>query len=136
LVPGGQTQYSVPQPLPTVTYGSSLPASGLFLTPYIDFYYRLPAGAQPQSLYLNFTTSNTGRPQPGSPLDVEAYNVQTGTWDSIATINSVSDVLQQTIPSPTQYVGPAGDVTIRLSSPDRNDININGTFKLALNSDK
>jgi hypothetical protein len=48
----------------------------------------------------------------------------------------VSDVLQQTIPSPTQYVGPAGDVTIRLSSPDRNDININGTFKLALNSDK
>ncbi|HST04290.1 MAG TPA: hypothetical protein VLQ48_06090 [Chloroflexia bacterium] len=135
-VPPNQSQSTVPQPLPTVTYGSSLPASGLFLTPYIDFYYRLPAGAQPQSLYLNFTTSNTGRPQPGSPLDVEAYNVQTGTWDNIATINSVSDVLQQTIPSPTQYVGPAGDVTIRLSSPDRTDININGTFHLALNSDK
>jgi hypothetical protein len=132
--PGGQTQPGIPQPVPTTTSG--IPVVGLDLAPYVEFRYRLPAGVQPQSLYLNYSTSDTAPPPPGSPLDVLAYNVRSGVWDHVGTIGSVSAKLQQAIPNPTQYVGAAGDVTIRLSSPDGSTLNVNGAFHLALNSTK
>jgi hypothetical protein len=131
---GGQVQPGVPQPVPTAT--SSGVVSGLSLAPYIEFRYRLPSGIQAQSLYLNYSTSDPAPLRPGSPLDVQAYNSRTGAWDRVATIGSVSAKLQQAIPNPTLYVGAAGDVTIRLSSPDGSVTSINGSFTLALNSTK
>ncbi len=128
----GQVQPGIPQPVPTAT--SNGVVSGLSLAPYIEFRYRLPSGIQPQSLYLNYSTSDPPPPGPGSPLDVQAYNVRTGAWDRIATIGSVSAKLQQAIPNPALYVGAAGDVTVRLSSPDGSVTGINGSFRLALNS--
>jgi hypothetical protein len=131
---GGQGVPAVPQPVPTTTGG--FPVVGLNVAPFIELRYRLPKGVEPQSLYLRFSTSDSAPPRAGSPLDVEVYNVQTGVWDQVATVSSLSGKLEQAIANPVQYVGAAGNVTVRLRSLDGSVSGVNGSFRLGLNSTK
>jgi hypothetical protein len=132
--PGVQPQQGLPQPVPTTTAGGITAA--LTLEPYADFLYRLPAGTHPQSLFLNYSTDKSNQPQNTRALDVRAYNVQTGAWDHLGTLGVANGTLQQAISNPALYVGPAGDVIVRLSSPDGTADSITGVFQLALNSTK
>jgi hypothetical protein len=127
-------QVGVPQPVPT--YFPGLAATGISLTPYADFRYRLPVGVRPQSLLLSHSKGNATPPSNNQPLDVLAYNVQTGSWDHIATLASPSDAFQHALPNPSSYVGPAGDVTIRLRSSGSAASSLDGVFQLSLNSTK
>jgi hypothetical protein len=127
-------QIVIPQPVPTFVAG--MPPSGISLSPYADFTYRLPSGLQPQSLYLRLNTGNSTQAPTRRPSDVLAFNVQTGTWDNIATLSAQGAGWEQAIPNPSSYVGRAGDVTIRLRSSDGTSTNLNGILQLALNSTK
>ena len=82
--PGVQPQQGIPQPVPTTTAGGINAA--LTVEPYAHFLYRLPAGTDPQSLFLNYSTNQIAQPQSTSALDVHAYNVQTGAWDRLGTM--------------------------------------------------
>jgi hypothetical protein len=82
------------------------------VNPYADILYRLPPGTRPASLVLQWAFSVNSL---ANSAVLMAYNVRTGGWDRIGTLNSG----QGTVPgiqSPADYVGPAGDVTIRLLS--------------------
>lgn len=130
----GSVQPGIPPPMPTTTAGAT--NSTLTVGPYADFLYRLPAGVQPQSLFLNYSANSASQSQGAHDLDVRAYNVQTGAWDLLGTLGVANGTMQQAISNPALYVGPAGDMTVRLSSPDGTTVNITGVFQLALNSTK
>ncbi|HYP40334.1 MAG TPA: hypothetical protein VEX13_08230 [Chloroflexia bacterium] len=82
------------------------------INPYADILYRLPPGTRPTRLALQWSFSVNSQ---ANNVVLMAYNVRTGKWDRIGTL----DIGQGAVPgiqSPSDYVGPAGDVTIRLLS--------------------
>ncbi|HEX9988400.1 MAG TPA: hypothetical protein VGE45_07980 [Chloroflexia bacterium] len=81
------------------------------INPYADILYRLPPGTRPDRLALQW--SFTSGLQNSAVL--MAYNVRSGEWDRIGTVNGGQGAAAG-IQSPADYVGPAGDVTIRLLS--------------------
>jgi hypothetical protein len=83
------------------------------INPYADILYRLPPGTRPARLALQWSFSS------GSPANnavLMAYNVRSGKWDRIGPLINTGQGAAAGIQSPADYVGPAGDVTIRLLS--------------------
>lgn len=117
--------------LPTADpdWHSGLPSSNINLNPYADMHFQLPAGTKPEHLSLV-----TSWPLPDT-VDLLAYNVQTGQWDRLA---GPADGVQPptvslSLPNPTDYTGPAGDVTIRLLSRSGKASVQLSTLEMALN---
>ncbi len=117
--------------LPTTdpAWYSQLPSSGVTLDPYADMHFQLPPGTKPEHLSLVIPWALP------EGVDLLAYNVQTGQWDSLVDTSydrsHLIDLLS--LPNPKDHTGPAGDVTIRLlSRSGKKNMDIQ-TFEMALN---
>jgi hypothetical protein len=86
----------------------------LHLAPYVDIILRLPIGARPGSINVKYDLVST----PPGRVAVQAYDPLAGTWvpageiEELSTGTSVQS--QFDIPKPGTYVGPSGDLTLRL----------------------
>jgi hypothetical protein len=63
-----------------------------------------------------------------------AYNVGTGTWDRIASMERGKPATLVSIPNPAQYTDGAGVVTLRVLSSSDQDV-MDSHFEMALNRD-
>ena len=72
-------------PIPAVPGGSTAQAQSIHVSPYADVHYRLPAGVKPAKLSLAYSI---GQSSPAGDLDLLAYNVSSGSWDSVGTIQT------------------------------------------------
>jgi hypothetical protein len=105
-------------------------ASNPVVAPYVDVLCRLPAGTRPQTLKLNYRWSG----QTGSTITVRAYNTRTGRWDIIDSLHGGSTgPATVALSAPADYVGPAGDVTLRLLAGASNQFIDVRVFDLILN---
>jgi hypothetical protein len=95
-----------------VTKAPNVSSFTFAVNPYADILYRLPPGTRPARLALQWSFSASSQSNNAFLL---AYNVRTGVWDRIGTLNSDQGGAPG-IQIPADYVGPAGDVTIRLLS--------------------
>jgi hypothetical protein len=112
---------------PTISAGGSTPSPlSIHISPYADVQYRLPAGTKPDKLTLTYSI---GQGTATGDIAMLAYNIKSGKWDSIGSLSKSGTL---SIPSPTLYTGPAGDVTIRLQ-PKGDAILSDVTLNLALN---
>jgi hypothetical protein len=71
--------------------------------------YSLPPGTVARTLRLDF---RSGAASP-DPILVLAFNTNTGDWDDVGRLTA-DNTAPLDIPNPAAYVGPAGDLTIRL----------------------
>ena len=111
---------------------SGPPSARKSLDPYADFMFRLPAGTKPDSLGLKVPVGSSSQ----SNIDLMAYNTTKGQWDRLGNLGNTqqSTNFVTSIPNPTDYTGPAGDVTIRLmSTSGRTDLDL-GAVELSLNA--
>jgi hypothetical protein len=128
----GLVPYSVYMPQNEPAWSAEIPAGGLSLDPYADITYRLPAGLRPASLELKYKINYATQ-----DVSVLAQNVRTGQWDRLgaldvagATANNISTLA---IPSPADYTGPAGHVTVRLQSNTGKQTVQMSSFDMTLN---
>jgi hypothetical protein len=132
---GSGTQQFVP-PAVVAIGGSAVQSLSVHVSPYADVSYRLPAGIKPDKLALSYDVA-----QASTTGDIEllAYNVITGTWDSAGTMQTNNGTQTSTshatvpIANPANYTGPAGDVTIRLLPVGGDTTLTNLTLNLELN---
>lgn len=93
------------------------PASAPIITaldPYADIHYSLPGGVRPNKLAFSYKITGDAW-----TIEVQAHNIRTGRWDRLGDVQSVDpsqagDASNLDIPNPADYVGNAGDVTLRL----------------------
>ena len=127
---------SQPQPFPAPTPifplqpGQPAPGAGIRLAPYADLQFRLPTGTEPSNLTLKYTVKVTDE---DVVLDLLAYNVATGAWDKLSTLEQSTTANEISIPNPTHYTGSAGDITLRILSSA--ETNLDAVLDLALNPD-
>jgi len=125
-----------PAPTPFVPGGPAAQAQSIHVSPYADVHYRLPAGVKPLKLSLVFSI---GQSSPAGDFDLMAYNVTSGSWDNVGTIQTSSATQSSTvtgtltIPNPADYTGTAGDVIIRLRPKGGDTTLTNVTLNLELN---
>jgi len=67
---------------------------------------------------VNYSTDSTAEIRFSTRSFIFSHNVKTGAWDGIVNIGAANGTMKDAIPNPTQYVGPKGDVTLRLISTD------------------
>jgi hypothetical protein len=127
---------SQPLPFPTATPifpfqpGQPTPGASIRLAPYADLQFRMPAGTKPATLLLKYTVKVTDE---DAVLDLLAYNIATGRWDTLSTLERDAPDSEISIPDPTRYTGSAGDMTLRVLSSA--ETNLDAVFDLALNPD-
>jgi hypothetical protein len=81
--------------------------------PFTTVQFRLPAGTQPDSLTLVYKMHSS---LAGNRVEVLAFNVGTGTWDTLAEVaDDPSQQMSVPISNPGDYTGPGGDVTLRIA---------------------
>jgi hypothetical protein len=119
------------EPSASVSWRPGFSVSSLSLAPYADAHFSLPAGVKPEKLSL------VSRWPLAEGVDLLAYNVRTGKWDRLVGPDSTQGGQQPAtatlvLPSPVDYTGPAGDVTIRLLSKSSANVSLS-SFGLALN---
>jgi hypothetical protein len=134
---------AMPGPVPTV---SVLVQDGVLdLSPYVDVRYALPPGSQPATVRLDYTFTSS----PSLPISVLAYRPGSGDWAEVGTLGpddstnpgAVATSKQITVPDAAQYIGPAGDLTIRLtpaaSDPGNGAATLGSpSFNIAVNPDR
>ncbi|HET9495970.1 MAG TPA: hypothetical protein VFR15_17215, partial [Chloroflexia bacterium] len=104
LAPG----QAFPQPTPP-SGSTAYAAETLLLKPYAEVRYSLPPGTVARTLRLDFRSAAASP----DPIRVLAFNTNTGEWDDAGRVTADSTAPLD-IPDPAPYVGPAGDVTLRL----------------------
>jgi hypothetical protein len=113
--PGGNWQLApgqaFPQPMPTTGTIVGTPGS-ILLEPYAEVRYSLPPGTVARTLRLDYRFESDF----ALPIDVFAYNTRTGDWDNVGSIADEAQrkAVQLPITDATSYVGPSGDLTVRL----------------------
>jgi hypothetical protein len=74
-----------------------------------------------------------------SAVEVLVYNTHWGTWERIGTIGDIgisgTKFVRIPLTDASSYVGPAGDVTVRILAPDGGGDLTNPVFDLAVNPD-
>lgn len=125
------TNVPVPTPsLPNPAY--TPPPQGIQIAPYADVQYRLPAGTRPTDLTLSYSIAQISA---DADIDVLAYNITTGKWDRLATWQPTNQKFDGALalPTPSQYTGPAGDLTIRFQPEGADATLTDASLNMALN---
>jgi hypothetical protein len=129
-VPGAQV------PPPPIPGSGAVQPQSIHISPYADVHYRLPASIKPGKLSLVY---DIARSSPIGDLDLLAYNVTTGSWDKVGTLQTSGATKAShlngtlSVPNPAGYTGSGGDVYIRIL-PKGGDTTLTGvTLNLELN---
>jgi hypothetical protein len=108
--------------------------SDVRLSPFTTVQFRLPSGTQPSSLALEYKARAVPA---GNEVNVFIFNTRTGAWD---TLTEIADAQPQEsrvpIRNPGDYVGPGGDITLRLAPATGSSASTLSfdTFTLSLNN--
>lgn len=131
-IKAGSVPFSIYAPGNTIEWTNS-PLSGFYIYTgrYADASYRLPPGTQPDRLSLHYSASSIN-----GDVDVLAFDASSGAWhriDTLAGSGTTSAASTINISNPRNYVGPGGDVLIRLL-PQTGTLSLTlQSFDLALN---
>ncbi len=125
LAPGQAFPQAVPTTGPGQTVGT------ITIAPYAEVHYNLPPGTTARSMTLDYMFGAG----PSGPVQVLAYNTNDGRWNELASIEAsgTQTAVQVVVPDPAPYVGPAGDLTVRLVPGALDAALINPVFDIALN---
>jgi hypothetical protein len=85
----------------------------VLVSPYVDVLVRLPQNTRSSELQLEYGASVS------SKVTLLAYNIRTGAWDRLGELSTDANTTTTIgIPNAENYIGPAGNVTLRLLPED------------------